>query len=109
MKAWYYITCGVEKREYVESSIMLEFKMCKGLSVELDLLFFMTKIFAKGESCVNLKQELLEHIKKSGLKKSFVAEQIGISPSKMSNYLHGKLILVEDIENKIKDYLERQN
>lgn len=58
---------------------------------------------------MNLRQELLEHIKKSGLKKSFVAEKIGISPSKLSCYLHGKLIIVDDTESRIKDYLERQN
>lgn len=58
---------------------------------------------------MELKARLLEHIKKNGLKKSFVAEQIGISNSKLSNYLHGKLILIDDTESKIRDYLERQN
>jgi len=58
---------------------------------------------------VELKARLLEHIKKNGLKKSFVAEQIGISNSKLSNYLHGKLILIDDTENKVRDYLEKQN
>lgn len=58
---------------------------------------------------MELKARLLEHIKKNGLKKSFVAEQIGISNSKLSNYLHGKLILIDDTENKVRDYLEKQN
>lgn len=56
---------------------------------------------------MGLKQELLEHIKKNGLKKSYVAEKIGVSPSKLSNYLHGKLILTDEFEQDIRDYLER--
>lgn len=59
--------------------------------------------------CVTTKEKLQEHIKKNGLKKSFVAEQIGISSSKLSNYLHGKLILVDDTESKIEKYLEQHN
>lgn len=59
--------------------------------------------------CVTIKEKLQEHIKKNGLKKSFVAEQIGISSSKLSNYLHGKLILVDDTESKIEKYLEQHN
>lgn len=58
---------------------------------------------------MEVREQLLEHIKKNGLKKTFVAEQIGTSPSKLSQYLHGKIILVEDMEVKIKEYLERQN
>ena len=58
---------------------------------------------------MELKAKLLEHIKKNGLKKSFVAEQIGISNSKLSNYLHGKVILVDDTESKIEKYLEQHN
>ena len=56
---------------------------------------------------MNLRQELLEHIKKSGLKKSYVAEKIGISPSKLSNYLHGKMIVTDEFEQDIRNYLER--
>ena len=58
---------------------------------------------------MTVRERLQEHIKKNGLKKSFIAEQIGISPSKLSCYLHGKLIIVDDTESKIKLYLERQN
>ncbi|MCI5586412.1 MAG: helix-turn-helix domain-containing protein [Lachnospiraceae bacterium] len=58
---------------------------------------------------MTIKEKLQEHIKKNGLKKSFVAEQIGISSSKLSNYLHGKLILVDDTESKIEKYLEQHN
>lgn len=58
---------------------------------------------------MKLRQELLEHIKKSSLKKSYVADKIGISPSKLSNYLHGKLIVTNEFEQNIRNYLERQN
>lgn len=58
---------------------------------------------------MELKERLQEHIKMNGLKKSFVAEKIGISSSKLSCYLHGKLIIVDDTESKIKEYLEQQN
>lgn len=58
---------------------------------------------------MELREKLSEHIKKNGLKKTFVAEKIGISPSKLSHYLHGKLILIDDTENKVRDYLEKQN
>ncbi len=56
---------------------------------------------------MELRQKLLEHIKKSGLKKSYVADKIGISPSKLSNYLHGKLIVTNEFEQNIRNYLER--
>lgn len=58
---------------------------------------------------MELRQELSEHIKKSGLKKTYVADKIGISPSKLSNYLHGKLIVTNEFEQKIRNYLGRQN
>jgi predicted transcriptional regulator len=58
---------------------------------------------------VELKEQLLEHIKKNGLKKSYVADKIGITPSTMSNYLHGNLIITDTLEQRIKDYLDGQN
>ena len=58
---------------------------------------------------MELRTELLKHIKEKGLKKSYVADKIGITPSKLSNYLHGKLILVDDTESKIEKYLEQHN
>lgn len=58
---------------------------------------------------MTIREKLQEHIKNNGLKKSFVAESIGISPSKLSCYLHGRLTSVDDTENKIKDYLDRQD
>lgn len=65
--------------------------------------------FFERSLCVELRQELSEHIKKSGLKKSYVADKIGISPSKLSNYLHGKLIVTNEFEQMIRNYLRRQN
>ena len=58
---------------------------------------------------MTIREKLQEYITKNGLKKSFVAECIGISSSKLSCYLHGKLMSVDDTENKIKDYLDRQD
>lgn len=57
---------------------------------------------------MELRTELLKHIKEKGLKKSYVADKIGITPSKLSNYLHGKLIVTEQFENDIRNYLEQQ-
>ncbi len=70
-------------------------------------LFFMSKNFTKGES-MGLKERLSNHIKSKGLKKTFVAEKIGITPQKLSYYLHGKLLLIEDIDDKVKAYLESE-
>jgi len=55
---------------------------------------------------MELKKRLSDYIKNSGLKKQFVAEKIGISPSKLSYYLHGKLFVTDDFADKIKTYLE---
>lgn len=54
----------------------------------------------------DLKRRLEKHIKENGLKKQFVAEKIGIPPSKLSYYLHGKLFVTDDFADKIKTYLE---
>lgn len=80
----------------------------KGLDCGVQPLFILAKFFERS-LCVELRQKLLEHIKKSGLKKSYVADKIGISPSKLSNYLHGKLIVTNEFEQNIRNYLERQN
>lgn len=58
--------------------------------------------------CVELRTELLRYIKESGLKKSYVADKIGISPSKLSNYLHGKIVVTEQFEKSIRNYLEQR-
>ena len=55
---------------------------------------------------MELKTRLSNYIKNSGLKKQFVAEKIGISPSILSYYLHGKLYVTDDFADKIKTYLE---
>ena len=55
---------------------------------------------------MELKTRLSNYIKNSGLKKQFVAEKIGIPPSKLSYYLHGKLFVTDDFADKIKTYLE---
>ena len=57
---------------------------------------------------MELRKELIEHIKEKGLKKSFVASKIGITPSMLSNYLHEKLFVTEQLENAIRNYLAEQ-
>lgn len=70
------------------------------------LSFFCTKNFFRKENDMELKKRLSDYIKNSGLKKQFVAEKIGIPPSKLSYYLHGKLFVTDDFADKIKTYLE---
>lgn len=69
-------------------------------------LFFLYQKFCRKENDMELKKRLSNYIKNSGLKKQFVAEKIGISPSKLSYYLHGKLFVTDDFADKIKTYLE---
>lgn len=69
----------------------------------------MPKIFVgRKEYYVSLQQELNDYIKKNGLKKSFVADEIDMSGSKLSNFLHGKLFMTDEVENKIRNYLDQK-
>lgn len=69
----------------------------------------MPKIFVgRKEYYVSLQQELNDYIKKNGLKKSFVADEIDMSGSKLSNFLHVKLLMTDEVENKIRNYLDQK-
>lgn len=69
----------------------------------------MPKIFVgRKEYYVSIQQELNDYIKKNGLKKSFVADEIDMSGSKLSNFLHGKLLMTDEVENKIRNYLDQK-
>lgn len=57
---------------------------------------------------MSLQQELNDYIKKNGLKKSFVADELGMNGSKLSNFLHGKLLMTDEVENKIRNYLDQK-
>lgn len=72
-------------------------------------LFIMPKIFVgRKEQYVSLQQELNEYIKKNGLKKSFVADELGMKGSKLSNFLHGKLLMTDEVESKVRTYLDQK-
>ncbi len=57
---------------------------------------------------MSLQQELNDYIKKNGLKKSFVADELGMNGSKLSNFLHGKLLVTDEVENKVRRYLDQK-
>ena len=50
---------------------------------------------------MSLQQELNDYIKKNGLKKSFVADELGMNGSKLSNFLHGKLLVTDEVKTKV--------
>lgn len=67
------------------------------------------KIFVgRKEYYVSLQQELNDYIKKNGLKKSFVADELGMNGSKLSNFLHGKLLMTDEVETKVRRYLDQK-
>ena len=69
----------------------------------------MPKIFVgRKEYYVSLQQELNDYIKKNGLKKSFVADELGMNSSKLSNFLHGKLLVTDEVETKVRRYLDQK-
>ena len=69
----------------------------------------MPKIFVgRKEYYVSLQQELNDYIKKNGLKKSFVADELGMNGSKLSNLLHGKLLVTDEVETKVRRYLDQK-
>lgn len=57
---------------------------------------------------MSLQQELNDYIQKNGLKKSFVADELGMNGSKLSNFLHGKLLVTDEVEAKVRKYLDRK-
>ena len=60
------------------------------------------------EYYVSLQQELNDYIKKNGLKKSFVADELGMNGSKLSNFLHGKLLVTDEVKTKVRRYLDQK-
>ena len=69
----------------------------------------MPKIFVgRKEYYVSLQQELNDYIKKNGLKKSFVADELGMNGSKLSNFLHEKLLVTDEVETKVRRYLDQK-
>lgn len=57
------------------------------------------------ERTMDLRVKLINYIKENGIKKQFVAEKIGIPPSKLSYFLHGKLFVTDDFAKKIEKFL----
>lgn len=57
------------------------------------------------EKVTNLRIRLNNYIKENGLKKQFVAAKIGITPSKLSYFLHGKLFVTDDFAKKLDNFL----
>lgn len=52
-------------------------------------------------------EKLKEKIKKSGLKKSFIAEKIDIGASHLIMMLNGNATMPEDVRNKINELLSK--
>lgn len=50
-------------------------------------------------------EEIIKRIKIMGIKKSHVAEKVGVSKALFSMYLHEKRPMPADIELKVKTYL----
>ena len=53
-----------------------------------------------------LKESVIDFINKKGVKKSFVAEQIGLTPSQFSLWLHGRFTLNQSVEEKLGNYIK---
>jgi hypothetical protein len=53
-----------------------------------------------------LKESVIDFINKKGVKKSFVAEQIGLTPSQFSLWLHGRFTLNQSVEEKLENYIK---
>ena len=72
-------------------------------------LFIMPKNFTgRKEQYVSLQQELNDYIQRNGLKKSFVADELGMNGSKLSNFLQGKLLVTDEVETRVRRYLDRK-
>lgn len=56
---------------------------------------------------MEIREKLSKFISENGLKKSFVAKQLGITPSIMSYYLHGDLLMANKIDKKVLDFLTK--
>ncbi|MEA4987902.1 MAG: hypothetical protein VB095_07565 [Anaerovorax sp.] len=50
---------------------------------------------------MELQKKVLDYIKSNGIKKGYIAEQIGISQTEFSLWLHGKTYINYDIEQKL--------
>ena len=56
-----------------------------------------------------LKESVIDFINKKGVKKSFIAQQIGLTPSQFSLWLHGRYSLNQNMESKLKKYIEENS
>ena len=50
-------------------------------------------------------EKIRQKIAKSGLKKSFIADKIGVSNTQLSNYLHGTRPMPDEIGKKLTAFL----
>lgn len=58
---------------------------------------------------MDLQEKVMQYCKKNGLKKSYVAQRVGLQPSTFSQWLHGKLELnTVFIERLEKFYTEHE-
>lgn len=55
-----------------------------------------------------MKNKALEYIQKNGISNSKFAEKIGVSESTLSRYLNGNYPNVQTIEDKIAEFLEKE-
>ena len=56
-----------------------------------------------------LKESVIDFIKEKGVKKSYIADKIGISPSQFSLWLHGRTSLGQTTENKLRHFIDENS
>ncbi len=56
-----------------------------------------------------LKESVIDFINKKGVKKSFIADQIGLTPSQFSLWLHGRFSLNQSVKNKLEKYIKENS
>lgn len=56
-----------------------------------------------------LRNEVIEYIKNNGIKKSFIASQIGMNNSNFSLWLHGRLCINSEKEEKLREIIKKNN
>lgn len=55
-----------------------------------------------------LREEMIDFLKENGIKKGIVAEQTGLSPSNLSSWFSGRLILNAKEINIVENYLKEK-
>lgn len=55
-----------------------------------------------------LRERMEDYLIESGVKRKFVANKIGISPSHFTNWLHGTVKASDEVESRIRKYLEER-